>query len=101
MLEDDSMHDFERFSKMTFCQQTVFYIILRLYFSTKPRDQLDREFKTGSLKSHIMHMAYMHPAVHLVSLLPLYNPFKGTVSRDFLYPVFFTNQLLLVLLEMS
>ena len=27
--------------------------------------------------------------------------FKGTVSRDFLYPVFFTNQLLLVPLEMS
>ena len=27
--------------------------------------------------------------------------FKGTVSQDFLYPSFFTNQLLLVQLEMS
>jgi len=31
---------------------------------------------------------------------PLKNILKGTVSRDFLYPVFFTNQLLLVPLEM-
>ena len=28
-------------------------------------------------------------------------PFKGTVSRDFLYPVFFINQFILVPLEMS
>ena len=54
------------------------------------------------------HFSHLSDAFHKIYVarwifIPMKtnNDFKGTVSRDFLYPVFFINQFILVPLEMS
>ena len=45
---------------------------------------------------------WVSPSPHHVCLsLYLGEDLKGTVSRDFVYPVFFIKELILILLEMS
>ena len=71
------------FTILHFCLNKFFYI----------RD-IHKRFVSNPFQQCCGSKAFWHGSGSLFSL-------KGTVSRDFFAPVFFLNQLILVLLEMS